>query len=220
MKRVTDRASMSGVFDGTRLQRGGRGPRARPDPRRGDEPERVGAPGCGAAVVFTRGRRIDMLGHGASRLPAAHRASTNTRDSSAALLDALEIDAAHVVGHSMGALVALEFALTLSAASAERRCAERRVLTARRRSGPRSMAARGVARQAAALEQAEHRRHGRALVRRSRAGPSRAGGANSCGRCWRPSNPVGYARTYRLFASSDAGACRPSCRNLPCPRCS
>lgn len=54
----------------------------------------------------------DMLGHGGSALPTP----APTLDEYAAqlerLLDALRIERAHVIGHSMGALIALEFALT------------------------------------------------------------------------------------------------------------
>ncbi|MGF6851875.1 alpha/beta fold hydrolase [Paraburkholderia sp. CI3] len=54
----------------------------------------------------------DMLGHGDSVLPSAEPTLDEYAAQLASLLDALQIDRAHVVGHSMGALVALEFALT------------------------------------------------------------------------------------------------------------
>jgi pimeloyl-ACP methyl ester carboxylesterase len=52
----------------------------------------------------------DMLGHGDSALPAADVTLRDYADQLAGLLNHLGI-AANVVGHSMGALVALEFAL-------------------------------------------------------------------------------------------------------------
>ena len=53
----------------------------------------------------------DMLGHGDSDLPAADVTLAWYADQLRELLDALGLARAHVVGHSMGALVALEFAL-------------------------------------------------------------------------------------------------------------
>lgn len=54
----------------------------------------------------------DMLGHGDSALPTAAPTLDEYASQLNALLDAMHIERAHVVGHSMGALVALEFALT------------------------------------------------------------------------------------------------------------
>jgi len=54
----------------------------------------------------------DMLGHGDSALPTATPTLDEYASQLSALLDAMHIERAHVVGHSMGALVALEFALT------------------------------------------------------------------------------------------------------------
>src|SRR6266702_624226 len=53
----------------------------------------------------------DMLGHGGSALPCVDPALADYAVQLADLLDHLDVAAAHVVGHSMGALVALEFAL-------------------------------------------------------------------------------------------------------------
>jgi (E)-2-((N-methylformamido)methylene)succinate hydrolase len=54
----------------------------------------------------------DMLGHGRSALPSPVARLDEYASQLAQLLDTLGVHAAHVVGHSMGALVALEFALT------------------------------------------------------------------------------------------------------------
>jgi pimeloyl-ACP methyl ester carboxylesterase len=53
----------------------------------------------------------DMLGHGKSRVPPEGVTLQAYADQLADLLDHLGIAAANVIGHSMGALVALEFAL-------------------------------------------------------------------------------------------------------------
>ncbi len=54
---------------------------------------------------------VDMPGHGGSSRPPEAPCLSDYADALLALLDGLGIARAHVVGHSMGALVALEFAL-------------------------------------------------------------------------------------------------------------
>lgn len=54
----------------------------------------------------------DMLGHGGSSTPPANADLADYSAQLLALLDALGLDQVHLVGHSMGALVSLEFALT------------------------------------------------------------------------------------------------------------
>lgn len=54
----------------------------------------------------------DLLGHGDSAQAPEPTILAHLRDQLADLLDALGIESAHLVGHSMGSLVALEFALT------------------------------------------------------------------------------------------------------------
>lgn len=54
----------------------------------------------------------DMLGHGASGLPPVEPTLDDYAAQLERVLDGLGIERAHVAGHSMGALVALEFALT------------------------------------------------------------------------------------------------------------
>lgn len=61
-----------------------------------------------------RGYRViayDMLGHGDSPLPPAPTELADLRRQLGAFLDELGIERAHLVGHSMGSLVALDFAL-------------------------------------------------------------------------------------------------------------
>lgn len=53
----------------------------------------------------------DMLGHGGSSLPPADARLSDYSDQLLGLMDGLAIGRAHVIGHSMGALIALEFAL-------------------------------------------------------------------------------------------------------------
>ena len=53
----------------------------------------------------------DMLGHGQSDVPPEGVQLTCYAEQLLALLDHLGIQRAHVIGHSMGALIALEFAL-------------------------------------------------------------------------------------------------------------
>ena len=54
----------------------------------------------------------DFLGHGGSSLPSNAPSLTEYTDQLVALIDALGLARVHVVGHSMGALIALEFALS------------------------------------------------------------------------------------------------------------
>ena len=52
---------------------------------------------------------IDMLGHGGSSLPPSDARLSDYADQLLAVLDHMGLQQAHLVGHSMGALVALEF---------------------------------------------------------------------------------------------------------------
>jgi (E)-2-((N-methylformamido)methylene)succinate hydrolase len=58
---------------------------------------------------------MDLLGHGGSSLPPPDARLSDYADQILGLLDQLQLMKAHVIGHSMGALVALEFALTHTA---------------------------------------------------------------------------------------------------------
>ncbi|MFT3732941.1 MAG: alpha/beta fold hydrolase [Hyphomicrobium sp.] len=55
---------------------------------------------------------LDMLGHGGSSLPPAGAELSDYAGQVRSVLDTCGIEKAHIIGHSMGALVALEFALS------------------------------------------------------------------------------------------------------------
>lgn len=57
---------------------------------------------------------FDMWGHGDSALPNHKLGLQDYTDQLTALLNELGIESAHIVGHSMGALIALDFTLTSS----------------------------------------------------------------------------------------------------------
>ncbi len=142
---------------------------------------------------------FDMLGHGRSPLPPEAAALADYADQVKRLLDQLGLPRAHIVGHSMGALVALEFALREPA-----RCLSVSALNA--------VYCRTPAQREAVM----------ARVQRLQDGPTQDGieptltrwfgdpippyldtTAQLCRRLLAEVNPVGYARTYALFASSD-----------------
>lgn len=143
---------------------------------------------------------VNMPGHGGSSRPPADATLAHYADAILALLDALEIGRAHVVGHSMGALVAVEFAL----AHPER-------------------VAGLVAMNAVFCRAPEQRAAIEARLAALGDGPARPDWSGTIGRWFGdpvpPSleaaaartraflceiDPVGYRRTYRLFARSDA----------------
>jgi (E)-2-((N-methylformamido)methylene)succinate hydrolase len=141
----------------------------------------------------------DMLGHGGSALPSAEPTLDEYAAQLERLLDELHVDAVHIAGHSMGALVALEFALahadrTLSVVALNAvydRTPEQR---------------RAVMSRAATLDDVP-------LASGVDATLSRWFGDPVPGHLTQSAlavrgllisvDPVGYARTYRLFASSD-----------------
>ncbi len=73
--------------------------------------QHVWAPQIETLQTHFRVVSYDMLGHGASCLPDVTPQLDDYAAQALALLDHLDIASAHVVGHSMGALVALELAL-------------------------------------------------------------------------------------------------------------
>ena len=159
----------------------------------------VWAPQMAAFVKTHRVVVYDMLGHGGSRLPPPEPTLDDYALQLSRLLDALDIQRANVVGHSMGSLVALAFALAqptrvqrLAALNAvyERTPEQRTAIVARADAlsgaspsmGLDDTLARwfGQPKDARAFEQAQQVRQWLSAV-----------------------DPIGYARTYRLFATSD-----------------
>jgi flavin reductase (DIM6/NTAB) family NADH-FMN oxidoreductase RutF/pimeloyl-ACP methyl ester carboxylesterase len=141
---------------------------------------------------------VDMPGHGGSSLPPANATLSHYADAVLALLDALKVGRAHLVGHSMGALVAIEFALahpdrvaSLVAMNAvfcrtpeQRAAIEARVSALGENPSPDWSGTIG-------------RWFGEPVP------PSLKGAAAHTHALLSKSDPVGYERTYRLFARSD-----------------
>lgn len=142
----------------------------------------------------------DMLGHGGSALPAADVSLRDYANQLAGLLDHLGIASANVVGHSMGALVALEFALAypqrvlrVAALNAVfmRSAAQRAAVLARAA----ALAHTGVS---ATVDSTLDRWFGQPVPAELEQS------ASMVKHFLHTVNPQGYARTYQLFASSDA----------------
>lgn len=159
----------------------------------------VWAPQLEAFAATHRAVAYDMLGHGGSRLPPAEPTLSDYADQLRRLLDALGIERANIVGHSMGALVALAFAmahpgrvLRLVALNAvyDRTPEQRAAIEARAA----RLAQEGIG---ATLDGTLARWFGEpgdgSLAARARQV-----------RAWLEAvDPVGYARTYGLFATAD-----------------
>ncbi|MCK0198157.1 alpha/beta fold hydrolase [Ancylobacter sp. 6x-1] len=149
---------------------------------------------------------IDMLGHGGSSLPATDARLSDYADQVIAVLDALGLPAAAVIGHSMGALVALETALAYPA----------RVLgvaalnavfcrTQEQRDAVLARADALAAENAQAQAASRTASHDAAIARwfGEPVPASLDAAAAQVRRLLAAGDPVGYARTYRLFATSD-----------------
>lgn len=157
------------------------------------------APQVGALARDHQVITYDLLGHGASDLPPQDVSLAHYADQLLALLDHLGVAAASIVGHSLGALVALEFALRhpqrtlrLAALNAvfERSPEQRAAVEARAatlmHAGP-----------AATVEPTLERWFGKPV-------PSHlVEAAEVTGRLLRTVHPQGYARAYGLFARAD-----------------
>ena len=151
----------------------------------------------------------DMLGHGGSALPGATPALAEYAAQLEALLEHLNIDRVHVVGHSMGALVALEFALknpaqTLSVVALNavynRTPVQRSAVMERASSLDASPAKQDLDAQenaSAGVDATIARWFGVPVP------PHLAQAAQDIRSLLLNVNPTGYARTYGLFASSD-----------------
>jgi pimeloyl-ACP methyl ester carboxylesterase len=141
----------------------------------------------------------DMLGHGGSSRPSADVKLLDYADQLRSVLDALRLDRAHVVGHSMGALVALEFALAHSA-----RVGSVAALNAVYCRTSEQRAA--VEQRAAALNDGRGTVSPDGTIARWFGDPLPDGvrrAAETVRNLLEAVDPIGYARTYRLFATSD-----------------
>jgi len=159
----------------------------------------VWAPQIDALARTHRVVAYDMLGHGGSPLPRADAALGDYAAQLEGLLDHLGIPAANVAGHSMGALVAIEFAL-LHPSRTWRLAA----LNAVFRRTPEQRAA--VQSRAATLNQAGVQATIGSTIARWFGEPVPVAlqpMANNVAGYLRDVQPEGYARTYKLFASSD-----------------
>ncbi|WP_421697821.1 alpha/beta fold hydrolase [Ancylobacter sp.] len=160
----------------------------------------VWAPQIDALSAFHDVIALDMPGHGGSSLPPEDARLSDYADQVVALLDGLGLYSAALVGHSMGALVALEVALAhparvraVAALNAVfcRTPEQRAVVTAR--AG--SLEAEG---RAASHEAAVARWFGAPVPAELEASAAQVSALLASG------DPLGYARTYALFAASDA----------------
>lgn len=141
----------------------------------------------------------DMLGHGGSALPTPTPTLNEYASQLERLLDTLQVERAHVIGHSMGALVALEFALlhpgrvlSVVALNAvyDRTPAQREAVMNR-------AATLGDAPAEAGIDVTLERWFGDPVP----AHLTKA--AEDVRQLLLTVDPVGYARTYQLFARSD-----------------
>lgn len=141
----------------------------------------------------------DMLGHGDSKLPPEGVTLQMYAQQLVDLLDHLKIKAANIVGHSMGALIALEFAIrypertTRVAAlnAVYSRTAEQRKAVMQRADALRDI---GIA---ATIDSTMERWFGNPVP------AARTDVAELVHTLLQSINTLGYARTYDLFASSD-----------------
>lgn len=142
----------------------------------------------------------DMLGHGDSQDPPEGAQLADYARQLAELLDHLHIQATAVIGHSMGALVALEFALQYP-----ERTTHVVALNATFNRTPEQRAA--VLSRADALEHAGVGATIDSTIQRWFGNPvptDLQASATLVNQLMQQVHPVGYARSYRLFASSDA----------------
>jgi (E)-2-((N-methylformamido)methylene)succinate hydrolase len=154
----------------------------------------------------------DLLGHGGSALPPESPSLRDFSNQLLAVMNGLRIDATAVIGHSMGALVALEFALD-QPERVERVIALNGVFC------------RSPAQREAVLQRAQRLATGRAVdgqkatIHRWFGDPvpgRHAAMATLVEGLLASVDPIGYARTYDLFARSD-GAHANRLQNLAMP---
>jgi flavin reductase (DIM6/NTAB) family NADH-FMN oxidoreductase RutF/pimeloyl-ACP methyl ester carboxylesterase len=143
---------------------------------------------------------IDMLGHGGSRLPTENPVLADYADQAIALIDRLGLAKVSIVGHSMGALVAQEVAL-----SAPERVWRIVSLNAVFQRPP--WLSRAVRERAAGLNGNRDGSSVAATIARWFGDPVPAElveAATKAREALERVDPEGYARTYRLFAYADA----------------
>lgn len=141
---------------------------------------------------------FDMWGHGESVLPNQKLKLEDYTEQLTVLLDELEIETAHIVGHSMGALIAIDYALaqscqSVSALNAVFMRTPEQSTAVRNRSA--ELSAGGVS---VNLEETLQRWFGAPSER------EHVGAANLARELLLAVNPQGYAAAYEVFASSDA----------------
>lgn len=142
----------------------------------------------------------DLLGHGHSVLPPAQAQLSDYTAQLGALLDDLGVPAAAVVGHSMGALVALDFAVRHPD-----RCLATVAMNAVFCRTPEQRKA--VTQRAAALRDVGHEANVEDTLQRWFGAPvpdSLHAAAQLSREMLAGVNAEGYARTYAVFASADA----------------
>jgi pimeloyl-ACP methyl ester carboxylesterase len=159
----------------------------------------VWSPQIDALTAHFQVLAYDMPGHGESALPSTEPTLAEYAMQLATLLDTLKIARVHIVGHSMGALVALEFALTHPA-----RMLSVAALNAVYDRTPEQRAA--VMSRASTLDASATDSGVDATIARWFGEPAPthlASAAQDLRSLLLNVNPAGYARTYRLFAGSD-----------------
>lgn len=167
--------------------------------------------GVGARASFWKpqiaalGKRFDviaydMLGHGESSLPPEEPRLSDYADQLLGLLDHLGIRRAHVIGHSMGGLIAIEFALSHS----DRMLSLVAMNAVFCRTSEQRTA---VQERVAALDERHTPSDCDSTIARWFGEPvpaAYAAAAATARDFLRTVDPAGYARTYRLFATADA----------------
>lgn len=142
---------------------------------------------------------FDMLGHGQSSLPPEKPQLSDYADQVLGVMDALGISSAHIAGHSMGALISLEFALShpdrvRSVAPMNGVYCRPPHLQQTAETRARELEANGGI---TPPDETLKRWFGHPIP------PELAAPAEVCRRFLMSVNPVGYMRTYRLFVEND-----------------
>ena len=141
---------------------------------------------------------VDLPGHGMSSLPPADANLGDYTRAVLALVDELAIPRAHVIGHSMGALVALEFALD----HPDRASSVVAMNAVFCRTSEQSAAV--AARLESVCQRSETLDWSETMDRWFVEADERGRSAEHIAGLLRNVDPTGYERTYRVFAESDA----------------